>query len=184
MPAAFAAGYGVSLLLLYVIRRMPGASGSIQTFTGTLSIWRTCTSIVMLTALCALIWFLGESGLYQTVFNGARMFWTIVLTAVMAIGFYGIELDADVFSDNDGGLLLGFLHRLVILLPFLLVFLVQWMTGSYSQALQFLHSLLALTVCLSLSAAFHRHSGARMLPAAGTAFLYSMMVIPSAVLVV
>lgn len=184
MPAAFAGGYGVSLLLLYVIRRMPGASGSIQTFTGTLSIWRTGTSIAILAVLCALIWFLGESGLYQTVFNGARVFWTIVFTAVMAVGFYGIELDADVFSDNNGGLLLGFLHRLVILLPFLLVFLVQWMTGSYSQALQFLHSLLALTVCLYLSAAFHRHSGARMIPAAGAAFLYSMMVIPSAVLVV
>ena len=184
MPAAFAAGYGFSLLLLYLIRRMPGASGAIQTFTGTLSIWRTCTSIVMLAAFCALIWFLGDSGLYQTVFSGARVFWTIVLTAVMSIGFYGIELDADVFSDNDGGLLLGFLHRLVILLPFLLVFAVRWMTGSYSQALQFLHSLLALTVCLFLSAAFHRHSGARMIPAAGVAFLYSMMVIPSAVLVV
>ncbi len=182
LPTASMAGYGFALLLLYLIKKMPGASGSIQTFTGTLSLWRTATSIAMLAGLCAVVWFLGDSGLFQTLLGGDRVFWMIAFTAVMSVFFYTIELDADVFSDNDGGLLLGFLHRAVLLLPFLAVCLFQWMAGSYSACFRLLCSTAAFIICLNFSAAFHRHSGARLLPAIGVAFLYSMMVVPSAVL--
>lgn len=182
LPTAFIAGYGIALLVLYGLKKMPGASGSIQVFTGTLSLWRSATSIVMLSGLCVLVWFLGESGLFLTFFNSSRVFWIIVFTIVMTAAFYAFELDADVFTDNDGGLLIGILHRLVLILPFLLVCLFQWMAGSYASFFRLMCSLTALVICLNFSAAFHRHSGARVIPAIGTAFLYSMMVIPSAVL--
>ena len=182
LPAALITGYALAAFFLYGIRKMPGVRGSLQVFTGTLSFWRTGTSAVMLAGLCVLVWFLGESGLFYTSFGGQRIFWMVVFTILMTVSFYMIELEADIFSDNGAGILHGFLYRLVLLAPFLLPCLFQWMFGQYSSCFRLLQSALPLAVCLNFSGAFHRHSGARLIPAIGAAFLYSLMVVPSAVL--
>jgi hypothetical protein len=182
LPAALITGYALAAFLLYGIHKMPGVRGSLQVFTGTLSFWRTGTSTVMLAGLCVLVWFLGESGLFYTSFGGQRTFWIVIFTILMTASFYMIELEADIFSDNGVGISHGFLYRLILLTPLLLPCLFQWMFGQYSSCFRLLHSTFPLAICLNFSGAVHRHSGARLIPAIGAAFLYSLMVVPSAVL--
>jgi len=182
LTPALLCGYILAAFILYAAHKMPGARGSLQTFTGTLSIWRTSTSSVMLAGLCVLVWFLGESGLFLVRLDGHRTFWMAAFTIIMSITFYLIELEADIFSDNNVGFLHGLLYRLILLAPFLSAVLFLWMFGQDSSCFRLLQSVIPLVICINFSGAFHRHSGARVIPAIGSAFLYSLMVVPSAVM--
>ena len=146
---ALLCGYAFADLILYASHKMPGARGSLQTFTGTLSIWRTITSSVMLAGLCVLAWFFGESGLFLTRLDGDRTFWVAAVTILMSAAFYLIELEADIFSDNHVGILHGFLYRLVLLAPFLSAVLFLWLFGQVSSCFRLLQSVFPLIICIA-----------------------------------
>jgi len=175
LPVAMIGGYGLVTLLLYLFRIMPGAKGELQIIGGGLSFWRSMTSVVMMIILGGYIAFVHYSGLSFGWMTGHHFAWAVALTVVLAIGFYGIELECDVLTDNGGNFLLCMLYRLIVLAPVLVACL-------FFQNVLAKQTAVSMLVAFSLSGAWRRHSGGRLLPSVGTAFLFCMMILPAAIL--
>lgn len=176
LPVAMIGGYGLATLLLYALHLMPTAKGELQIITGGLSFWRSMTSVVMMIILGGYIAFVHYSGFAIGWLSGHHFAWAIALTIVLAVGFYGVELQCDIMTDNGANFLLCMLYRLIVLLPVLAVCLL------FQDVLQ-KQTAVSMLVAFSLSGALRRHSGGRLLPCVGTAFLFCMMILPASILI-
>lgn len=175
LPISMMGGYGLLVILLYMFHRMPGSKGDLLLIGGGLSFWRSMTSVIMMVGLGCYIAFVHYSGLAFGWMAGHQFGWSVVITIVLAIGFYGAELECDILTDNGANFAMCMLYRLIFLLPAILCCLLfqdvmPWRTVS------------ALLIAFFLSGAFRRHSGGRLISSVGAAFLFCMLVIPFAVI--
>lgn len=175
LPVSMLGSYGLITAILYAVQKMPGAKGELRLIGDGMSFWRTMTSVLMMTGLGCYMVFVNYSGLALGWMAGHQFIWTVFLTAVLAAGFYGIELECDILTDNGGNFAVCMLFRLIAFLPACLCCLL------FQKAIP-ARTAVALLAAFLFSGAFRRHSGGRFIPSVGTAFLFCLMTVPAALI--
>ncbi|NTU75649.1 MAG: alpha/beta hydrolase [Anaerolineaceae bacterium] len=181
----FIGGYGLLMLLLYSIGRMPGTQGKLQ-FTmkfGRVDYLRIVLALAFnLILLFALVWF-ARSGWFYTPPNGDRLIWVFIFAPVTALGFWFGQLEGDLISNTAPGRSLPqWLAGLNGLMPFFLWTILQAGLGSTSGMIGGLQGLLVLGIIILQGGITRRLTGLRWPGAICQALLLYLLVLPQGVL--
>jgi hypothetical protein len=153
----FIGGYGIVMLILYRIGKVPGTAGKFNIN----STMKTPPSSRVRTVLGFLVWgiivsvciIFTRSGLFYVIAPNQRLVWLVIFTPFTALGFWIGDREfhmLDAFRHETGQRLkwASFTLALIGLTPFFLYSLFMGILGSLSGMLSGLHGLLILSIVL------------------------------------
>jgi pimeloyl-ACP methyl ester carboxylesterase len=178
----FLGAYGLLMLLLYALGRVPGTEGRLpfgrRPAQGYPSLRRTLLAIGASAALQALVTALAQTGWFAAPPLGDRLVWLVLFTPVTALGFW-IGHHEQVMLD---GRVSKAAATLIGLLPFFLWTLLQAAIGSLSGMVGGVQGLFILGLVLLQGTLVQRLAGRPWLTAVLQAITLYWLVLPSGVL--
>jgi len=155
----FIGGYGILMLLLYLLGRMPGTAGklnlkkNIHRKTSLFGDFKFWTGILIWLAILGITTIFTRTGLFYVIASNQRLVWLAVFTPVTALGFWISAREAcmmEIFSHESGRRLRwsSTAISLIGLTPFFLYTIFMGILGSLSGMIGGLQGLLILALVL------------------------------------
>lgn len=182
----FIAGYGVVMLIAYRKGSFCGTRGKLPALrlrTGASR--RTILICAAVTAgLCALVWYVLRATMYRLIPVNARLFWVLVATVLMSIGYYVSGCENDMLDRAGVRRSVRLWYNAITYVPLFLLTAFYLVLKSYSGMIgQVQNMVLMYIFCVPLGDYIRRQTGSRAVGAVVTAFLFQALMITSAALI-
>jgi hypothetical protein len=185
---AFIGGYGLLMLVLYRLGRVPGTEGRLP-FGGTLAGWnwetalRTLLALAVSGALLFLTAAYARSGWFYVPPAGDRLLWLVLFSLPTALGFWiGLHEGEMLGLAAPGKLGPRLVALLIGLIPFFLWTIFQAAIGSLSGMVGGVQGLIILALVLAYGMLVQRLAGRPWLAANLQAVLLYWLILPQGVL--
>ena len=182
---AFIGGYGLLMLALYALGKVPRIFTKIKIGLGKnqVSVKRLGLAVGFNIILFFVLMYYGNSGWYQIPPAGERLLWAAIFTPFTALGFWIGQLEDDLIAhalpqEKTKRTIL----TLIGLLPFFLYLLLMLVLGSTSGLLGGLEGLMILFIVLRQGKITYHLTGIRWLSAVLQAVLLYLLVLPGGTL--
>ncbi len=181
----FIGAYGLLLLVLYALGRMPGTEGHLPFVDAPHAqrpVWRWALAVGIAVGIGALMTLYARSGWFYMPPVNARLVWLVLFTPVTALGFWMGARETVMLDLATGGRRARWGATLIGLVPFFLWTLFQLGIGSLSGVIGGVQGLIILAWVLLEGALLQQIVGVSWVVAVLQAVLLYMLILPQGVL--
>lgn len=177
------AGYGIIMLFAYRKGAFKGTTGKLPKVFQTIGHFdRKAYGIGV--ALCFLVWFVMRGTMYRLIPLNTRIFWVVVASLLMTIGYYISGVENDMMDKAEVSRKTRILYNLIQYVALFLLVLFYLVLKSYSGLIgQIQNMILMYIFCIPLGDYIKKRTGSRLQGALVTAFLFQTLMITSAALI-
>jgi hypothetical protein len=165
---------------------LPGVRGKLQfsrSLLKKLSGRRVIYTLEFNLAMLIILALYANSGWYAAPPGGVRLMWALIFTPFTALGFWIVQLDVDLISQNNPDTRISpALATINLLLPFFIYIIVLAFTGSTSGVISALQGVIVLSLVLLQGAITYRLTGQRWLTAILQALMLYLLILPTGAL--
>lgn len=182
----FIAGYGLVMLFAYRKGCFAGSEGKLPgIFSGHKPEKKELLRCVIASLLLIIfVWYVLRASMYRLIPWNARVFWLIIATALMTVGYFVSGVESDMLNQSKASGRVRLLYNLIQYVPLFLLVGFYLVIGSYSGMIgQAQNMLLMYIFCIPLGDFIKKVFRNRFAGALVTAFLFQTLMITSAALI-
>lgn len=177
------AGYGLVMLWAYRKGKFKGTEGKLPKAFQNLGKWDAKAYGIGI-LLCFLVWFVMRGTMYRLIPLNARLFWVVVASLLMTVGYYISGVENDMLDKAKVSRRTRLLYNLIQYVALFLLVLFYLVLKSWSGLIgQVQNMILMYIFCIPLGDYLKKRTGSRLQGALVTAFLFQTLMITSAALI-